>query len=84
MAQAYALQQVFGALAGVLATVQLQRQHHVFQRVQAVEQLERLEYEAHMLGTDACALVFVEGAQGLPGQGDFAAAGQVEAGQQAQ
>src|SRR3989344_6419160 len=35
-----------------------------------------------MLGADARALVFVEAAQGLAGEDDFAAAGQVEAGQQ--
>lgn len=84
LAQAYTFQQVPGAFAGVFAAVQLQRQHDVFQRVEAVEQLERLEHEAHVLGTDACALVFVQGAEGLAGEGDFAAAGQVEAGQQAQ
>ena len=82
LAQADTFQQVPGAFAGVFAAVQLQRQHDVFQRVEAVEQLERLKYEANVLGTDTCALVFVEGAEGLPGEGDFAAAGQVEAGQQ--
>eukprot|EP00659_Diplonema_papillatum_P000289 gene290-411_t len=84
LAQADTLQQVFGALAGVLATVQLQGQHHVFQRVEAVEQLEGLEHKPHVLGADACTLVFVEGTQGLAGEGDFATAGQVEAGQQAE
>jgi len=37
-----------------------------------------------VLGTDARTLVFVQGTQRLPGEGDFAAAGQVETGQQAQ
>lgn len=40
LAQADALQQLRGAFAGILAAVQLQRQHDVFQCIEAVEQLE--------------------------------------------
>ena len=35
-----AFQQVAGMLAGILATLQFQRQHDVFQGIEAVEQLE--------------------------------------------
>ena len=84
LAEADPLQQFSGALAGVFATIEFQRQHDVFQRVEAVEQLEGLKDETHVFGTDACALVFVEIAQALPGQDDFAAARQVEAGEQAE
>lgn len=84
LAQADPAQQFSGTFAGILATIEFQRQHHVFQGVEAVQQLERLEHEPHMLGADACTLVFIQLAQGLAGQGDFAAAGQVEAGEQAE
>jgi len=40
LAQADPFEQVPGALAGVFAAVQLQRQHDVLQGVEAVEQLE--------------------------------------------
>ena len=84
LAQADALQQLRGAFAGILAAVQFQRQHDVFQCIEAVEQLERLEDETDMLGADPRPLVFIQRAEGLAGERDFAAAGQVEAGQQAQ
>ena len=73
-----------GALAGVGAAFQLQRQHDVFQCVQAVEQLERLEHEAHMLGTHAGALVLVEVFQRVAGQDDFAVAGTIQSREQAE
>ncbi|MNI91649.1 hypothetical protein D3C73_1493470 [compost metagenome] len=68
--------------AGVAATVQFQRQHDVFQGVKAVEQLERLEHEAHMFGAYPRALVFVQRAEVVACEGHRACAGQVQAGQQ--
>lgn len=79
-----ALEQFGRSLAGIPAAIQLQGQHHVLQGIEAVEQLERLEDEAHMLGADSGALVFVQCAQAATGQGDLTAAGQVETGQQAE
>ncbi|MNL65511.1 hypothetical protein D3C87_1898500 [compost metagenome] len=78
------MQQFGGTATGVFAAIELQRQHDVFQGVETVEQLEGLKDKTDMFGTDAGALVFIELAQALPGQGDFAAARQVEAGQQAE
>lgn len=40
LAKAYALKQVASLFAGVLAAFKLHRQHDVFQRIEAVEQLE--------------------------------------------
>ncbi|MNS92482.1 hypothetical protein D3C72_1266230 [compost metagenome] len=84
LAQADPLKQAAGVLAGIAATVQLQRQHDVFQGVEAVEQLERLEHEAHMFGTYPRALVFVQRAEVVACEGHRAGAGQVQAGKQAE
>ncbi|MNN08419.1 hypothetical protein D3C81_1212720 [compost metagenome] len=84
LAQAHPLKQVAGMLAGIAAAVQLQRQHDVFQGIEAVEQLERLEHETDMLSAYPGALVFVQGAEVMPGQGHRACTGQVETGEQAQ
>ncbi len=68
----------------VLAAGQFQRQCDVFGRRQRRQQVEALEHEAHF----ACAQLrpgfLVQCAQRLPGQGDAAAAGQVQPGQQAE
>ena len=53
LAEADSLEQFSGALASVGAAFQLQGQHHVLQRIEAVEQLERLEHEAYMGRADA-------------------------------
>lgn len=84
LTEADALEQFGRTLTRVFATVEFQRQHDVFQRIEAVEQLKRLEDEANVLGANTCALVFIEIAQALPGEDDFAAARQVEAGEQAE
>ena len=84
LSQADAFEQSSGALAGIGVAFQLQRQHHVLLRVEAVEQLERLEDETHMLGAQARTLVLVELAEVVAGQQYGAAAGQVEASQQAE
>lgn len=84
LAETDPLQQFGGAFAGVFAAIEFQRQHDVFQGVEAVEQLEGLKDETHVFGTDSRALVFVEIAQALPREDDFAAAWQVEAGEQAE
>ena len=76
-----ALQQVPRVIARVCAALQLHRQHDVFQRIEAVEQLKRLEYKTDVFGTNPGALVFIQRAQGVPGEDDFACAGQVEPGQ---
>ncbi|MCY1454197.1 hypothetical protein D9M71_712460 [compost metagenome] len=68
LAQAYPLEQAASMFAGILAPIELQRQHDVFQSVEAVEQLERLEYETDVLGPYASTLVFIEAAQVLAGQ----------------
>ena len=84
MPQAHPLKQGACPLAGIGMAFQLQRQHDVFQSIEAVEQLERLEHETDLLGAQARTLVFIELAQILAGQVDAATAGQVEAGEQAQ
>lgn len=84
LAEADSLEQFSGALASVGAAFQLQGQHHVLQRIEAVEQLERLEYEAYMGRADARPLVLVEVAEGVPGETHLAAAGLVEPGEQAE
>ncbi|MDQ4392276.1 ATP-binding cassette domain-containing protein [Pseudomonas aeruginosa] len=53
LAEADSLKQFSGALASVGAAFQFQGQHHVLQRIEAVEQLERLEHEAYMGRADA-------------------------------
>ncbi|MNL19085.1 hypothetical protein D3C87_1402650 [compost metagenome] len=60
---------------------QFQRQHHVFQRRQVGQQLERLEHEAHMIGAQARAAVFIQGEQVVPGQMHAAHAGNIQPGQ---
>jgi acyl-CoA thioesterase-1 len=82
LAQADPLEQG-GAFAGIFAAVELQRQHDVFQGIEAVEQLERLEDEADVLGAHAGALVFVEVLRSWPAR-MTCRAGQVEAGEQAE
>ncbi|MNC35383.1 hypothetical protein D3C75_838670 [compost metagenome] len=82
--QADPLQQLGGAAAGILAAIELQRQHDVFQGVEAVEQLERLEHEAHMFGAHPRALVFIQRPQVVASEDDLAGAGLVEAGEQAE
>lgn len=84
LAEADSLKQFSGALASVGAAFQFQGQHHVLQRIEAVEQLERLEHEAYMGRADARTLVLVEVAEGVPGETDLAAAGLVEPGEQAE
>ena len=46
--------------ARVAPARELERQHHVFERRQRRHQVERLEHEAHALGAQARAAVFVE------------------------
>ncbi|MNV85920.1 hypothetical protein D3C71_1799060 [compost metagenome] len=84
LAESNPLQQLRGPAAGVFAAIELQRQHDVFQGVEAVEQLERLKHEADMLGAYPRALVFIQCGQVVPGQGDSAVARQIEAGEQAE
>ncbi|MOA16086.1 hypothetical protein D3C78_1362800 [compost metagenome] len=84
LTQADPFEQAAGMFAGVAATVQFQGQHDVFQGVKAVEQLERLEHEAHMFGTYPRALVFVQRAEVVACEGHRAGAGQVQAGKQAE
>lgn len=67
LAEADSLKQFSGALASGGAAFQFQGQHHVLQRIEAVEQLERLEHEAYMGRADARPLVLVEVAEGVPG-----------------
>ncbi|MNO85560.1 hypothetical protein D3C76_769330 [compost metagenome] len=81
-AQANPFEQGAGLFAGVAAAVELQRQHDVFQCVEAVEQLERLEHEADMFGAHACPLVLVQRAQVVAREDYFAGTGPVESGQQ--
>ena len=49
LAQADPLQHLGGQRARVVAAQQLERQHHVLQRVQVAEQLEALEHEAQLV-----------------------------------
>lgn len=80
LAQADPLEQVAGVFAGIAAAVELQRQHDVLQGVEAVEQLERLEHEPHVLGSHLGTLVLVERAEVVSGQDYLAGAGPVEPG----
>ncbi len=84
LAQADALQQLTGVFARIAPAFKLQRQHDVLQRVEAVEQLERLKHEADVFGADLGALVFIERGEVLAGQDDRAGAGPVKAGEQAE
>ena len=84
LAEADAIEQVAGAFAGVRAAFELQRQHDVLQGIEAVEQLERLEDEADVLGAHAGTLVLVEVGEGVAGQADVAGTGQIEPGEQAE
>ena len=63
---------------------EFERQHHVFERRHAQQQLEILEHESDQLGTDLRTAVFIESAQAAPVQYDFAVTGRIETGQQAQ
>ncbi|CFP15541.1 Uncharacterised protein [Bordetella pertussis] len=67
LAQAHPPQHRLRRLARRLAG-QLQRQHDVFQRREVGQQLERLEYEAHMAGAQARPAILVEGEKILAGQ----------------
>ena len=84
MPQAHPLQQLLRTLGSVPPAIQLQRQHDIFQGIEAVEQLEGLEHETDLLGAQGSALVFVQGAEGLTGQQHLAATGQIQPGQQTQ
>ncbi len=60
LAQTYSFKQGAGRGAGVGLTFQLQRQHDVFQGIEAVEQLKGLKDKTDMLGPQAGALVFIQ------------------------
>jgi acyl-CoA thioesterase-1 len=60
--------------------LQLERQHHVLERVQVAEQLEALEHEAELLGADRGTRVLVDGEQVDAGQAHRAFARRIEPG----
>lgn len=84
LAQTYPVQQLSGALAGVLAVMQFEREHDVFQRRQASEQLEGLKDEADMLCAQRGSLILIELAQWLASQYDLAGGRQIQPGEQAE
>ena len=81
LAQPDLAQQLARGLAAGLAA-QFQRQRHVVERAHRRHQLEILEHEAHRLGAQCGARVFVRGMDRRAVQPDLAAAGHVQAGQQ--
>jgi len=58
-----------------------ERQHHVFQRRQVIEQVKRLEYEADLAGTQLRPAVLVESRQILAEQPHRAAGRNIQPGQ---
>ena len=82
LAEADAAKQFGGALAGIATAIQLKGQHDVLQRVQAVQQLERLEDKADVFGAYACALILIERGQRVARQVHFPGARQIKPGEQ--
>ena len=74
LAQADPPQHLGGQRPRVGSALQLERQHHVLQRVQVGEQLEALEDEADLLGADRGARVLVDREQVDAGEPDRAGA----------
>ena len=70
--------------AGMGGPGQLQRQHRVFQCGKRRQQLERLEYEAHQASAQCGPAVLVQGEQIDAIEQNLAAAGLIQAGQQAE
>jgi hypothetical protein len=75
LAQADPLQHLGGRGPGVGAALELERQHHVLERVEVGEQLEALEHEADLLGADRGAGVLVDREQVDAGEPDRASLG---------
>ena len=82
--EADALKQLGRMLTGITTAGQLQRQHHVFNRVEAVQQLKGLEHETYFHTAQGGALVFIQCGQRLSGQQHLATAGQIQPGEQAE
>ena len=76
------LQQLAGALPCVGSPGQLQWQHDIFQRGEAVQQLKGLKDEAYLTAAQRRALVFVECREVFAGEYDLTTAWQVQTGQQ--
>jgi hypothetical protein len=71
-------------IARVAAARELQRQHHVLERCQRGHQVERLEHEAHALGAQARAAIFVQRGQVGAREGNASGSRRIEAGQERQ
>ena len=84
LAQADGVERRGGRLAGLAVTSKLQRQHDVFERCKAAQQLERLEHETHLAGACGGASVFVQGVDALTAQPNLSRRRGVQAGQQRQ
>jgi hypothetical protein len=65
-------------------TRQLERQHHVLERIQRRHQVKRLEHETDARGADRGASVFVQVCQLRPVEPDASSGRNVQAGQQRQ
>ena len=82
--QPHPLQHLARLRLGIPLAAQFQRQHHGLQRGQVRQQLEALEHKAHMARAQRGALVLVQRKEVLPRQTDRAAAGRIQARQNAQ
>ena len=60
LTQADTIQQFPGGLAWMRRLRQFERQHHVFECGQAMQQLEILEHKTDHLGPELCAPVFIK------------------------
>jgi acyl-CoA thioesterase-1 len=84
MAQPDLVQRLERALARSLDTADLERQHHVFQRAEARQQVKRLEHEADPGPAQPRPTILVEIVQPGAGQPDPARARRFQPGQQPQ
>ena len=82
--EAHARQRFHCAVARIAPARELERQHHVFERGQRRDQVERLEHEADALGAQARAAVFVQRRQVGARQGYASGSRRIEAGKQRQ
>ncbi len=79
IAQPNALQRVTRGATRIRARSELEGQHHVFQRSQGRNQVERLKDESDALCTQAGAAIFVQLCNIRPGQPDLAGCRRIQA-----
>lgn len=83
LTQAHAVEKFSRLAERIRKTGELQREHYIFERGQAGQQLETLEHKTDAPGAYPCTAILIQPVKAFTGEGDLSLCGCVEPGQQA-